>query len=198
MKRYYADPEKHREQKRKDHAKHRKQRNASMRQRYRDNAEDFKENVRIWQVNNQHLVQQYKSGYKRRMRRESPEFVLAERLRARIRASVVSMGYDKRSRTAEILGCTWEHFKAHIESLFVPGMSWENISQWHLDHHVPLCSARDLKDVYALNHWTNIKPLWIRDNLSKGARVPVEPLVPTVGSRPKVLQAAKRSPRRRA
>ncbi len=71
--------------------------------------------------------------------------------------------------TAEILGCTWEFFRDYIEEQFRDGMTWDNYGRegWHLDHIIPLYSAKTDKEVYRLNHYTNLQPLWAEDNLKK-------------------------------
>lgn len=80
-------------------------------------------------------------------------------------------GYSKTTSTMAILGCDFETFKAHIESNFKEGMSWENRSEWHIDHHVPLSSAKTKEDVMKLGHYTNLNPLWSIDNLKKGSKI---------------------------
>lgn len=80
-------------------------------------------------------------------------------------------GYCKTSSTMEIIGCDFETFKAHIESKFKEGMSWENRSEWHIDHHIPLSSAKTKEEVIKLGHYTNLNPLWSIDNLKKGSKV---------------------------
>ena len=62
------------------------------------------------------------------------------------------------------VGCTKDEFKAHIESQFVEGMTWDNwtVDGWHIDHIIPLAKG-------GTNHYTNLQPLWAIDNLSKGS-----------------------------
>jgi hypothetical protein len=47
-------------------------------------------------------------------------------------------------------------------------MTWENRSEWHLDHKIPISWAKSEEMVYKLNHYTNFQPLWAKDNISKG------------------------------
>jgi hypothetical protein len=70
-----------------------------------------------------------------------------------------------------MLGCSYEDFKLHIEAQFVSGMSWENRSEWHLDHIIPVSSAINEDDLIRLNHYTNFQPLWAVDNLKKSNKL---------------------------
>lgn len=71
-------------------------------------------------------------------------------------------------------GCTSDFLFKYIESLFEPGMNWGNygLKGWHIDHIKPLTSfdLTDLEQQKAAIHYTNLQPLWARDNLSKGAK----------------------------
>ena len=66
----------------------------------------------------------------------------------------------------EVVGCTIEEFKSHIESLWLDGMTWDNRTlgvgrtAWHLDHIIAVKDGGG-------NHYTNIQPLWCVDNLRK-------------------------------
>lgn len=72
------------------------------------------------------------------------------------------------------LGYTVEDLKRHLERQFLPGMSWENMGEWHVDHIVPLKSFAyktvddaEFKAAWAL---TNLRPLWAVSNMKKHAR----------------------------
>lgn len=87
-------------------------------------------------------------------------------------------GTVKNTRLVDLLGCSINDFKRHIESQFTEGMTWDNYthSGWHMDHIVP-CNAFDLTDQEQQKlcfHYTNLQPLWARDNLVKGAKLPHE------------------------
>ena len=78
----------------------------------------------------------------------------------------------KAEHSLDLIGCTPVELKAYIESKFLPGMSWENRRQWHIDHITP-CAAFDLVDPEQQRlcfHFTNLQPLWAIDNLSKGKK----------------------------
>lgn len=96
-----------------------------------------------------------------------PLYAITTRVRGLIRAKIKSGGFTKKSRAGAILGCEWIAFKEHIERQFTKGMSWGNIREIHLDHIVPLSTAKTEADVIALNHFTNIRPMWAVDNMRK-------------------------------
>ncbi|NCA30812.1 MAG: HNH endonuclease, partial [Chitinophagia bacterium] len=78
------------------------------------------------------------------------------------------------NRTSELLGCSLQDFKLYIESLWTKGMNWNNYGKfgWHLDHIQP-CASFDLTDPSQQKkcfHYSNIQPLWAKDNWSKGSR----------------------------
>lgn len=122
--------------------------------------------------------QSYIDGNRRRTNQRvktDPVFALSRRIRSLIYIRIYSGGYTKRSKSQEILGCTWPEFKQHIECQFTLGMSWDRLGEIHLDHIIPLATARNEDDVIRLNHFTNIRPLWAKDNLSKGAKLSWQP-----------------------
>lgn len=69
----------------------------------------------------------------------------------------------------DILGCSTEELKKYLEKHFRDGMSWENYGDWHLDHITPLKEAKTKKEIFNLNHYTNLQPLWAKENLKKNA-----------------------------
>lgn len=71
----------------------------------------------------------------------------------------------------DLLGCTWETLKDHMESQFTNGMSWGNRGEWHVDHIIPLSTGKTIDEVKRLCHYSNLQPLWAVDNLKKGAKI---------------------------
>ena len=66
------------------------------------------------------------------------------------------------------IGCSRLALKRHIEERFTRGMIWENYGQWEVDHIIPLSSGSNLSEAIKLCHYTNLQPLWKRENLIKG------------------------------
>jgi hypothetical protein len=81
-------------------------------------------------------------------------------------------GYTKKSKTYDIIGCSFEEFKIHLESMFSEWMNWGNKGMyngefncgWDIDHIIPISSAKTEEDIIRLNHYTNIQPLCSKIN----------------------------------
>jgi hypothetical protein len=94
-------------------------------------------------------------------------------LRNRLRIFINTKSFSKKNKTFDIVGCTPEVLKEHIEKQFVEGMSWNNYGfyGWHIDHIIPLYYAKTEEDMYKLCHYTNLQPLWAKDNWRKNKRL---------------------------
>jgi hypothetical protein len=102
---------------------------------------------------------------------KDPLFKFKHNTRALIWQIFKSKKIKKDSTCEKILGCTFEHFIKHIEMQFHPGMSWDNRSEWHLDHIIPIGSAKTFEKVIELNHYTNLRPLWADENRKKSDKI---------------------------
>ena len=160
----------------------------------------------FWQYHPAHLNGEYwlspeafatkkakKNARRRERRATDPLYVLKCRLRDRVSKSLKRKGFKKNTNTALLLGCAYEEFKAYTEARLPPGMTWETfLSDGHLDHIVPLDAAKTEEDVYALNHFTNLRPMWGPDNLAKNATLPEEHELPD-NLHPKVREILERA-----
>jgi hypothetical protein len=80
-----------------------------------------------------------------------------------------------RSKKIEVvLGYTVDDLKLHLEKQFLPGMSWQNFSEWQIDHITParFFNFSSIDDAEFREFWalSNLRPLWSSDNASKGAK----------------------------
>ena len=99
-------------------------------------------------------------------------FYLKTILRKRLLNALKAKHTEKQISAIELIGCSIEFLKLHLEKQFKPGMTWENRILWHVDHIRP-CSKFNLiniKEQKLCFHYTNLQPLWANENLSKGNR----------------------------
>ncbi len=112
-------------------------------------------------------------SYKKEKRKNDVHFKLADWLRNRIRDAL--KGNFKAGSAVKDLGCSIEELKQRLEQQFKSGMTWENHSfkGWHIDHIKPLASfdLTNRKQFLEACHYTNLQPLWAKENLSKGTKI---------------------------
>ena len=126
----------------------------------------YNDNVRLENPNHKSLER--KKHYQKY--KNDPIYSLIKRFRNGIYRSLRT---NKTKCSLEILGCTQEEFKIHIESQFTEDMSWDRLSEIHIDHILPISSAQTIEELYKLNHYTNLQPLWAKDNLSKYNKIDI-------------------------
>lgn len=131
-----------------------KERKRALNKAYREaNKSYYKEKINNW--------------FKTR-KQADPLFKLKQNIKSSIARSFLKNKLYKNTRTTQILGCSFEELKLHLESQFEPWMNWENrggnvVTQpdttWDVDHIIPLDSAEIEEDIIRLNHYTNLRPL---------------------------------------
>lgn len=111
----------------------------------------------------------------RERRRTDPFLRLRDAIRGSVRAYLGSKK-TRKSATFEIVGCTPQFLREHLQKQFKPGMTWENYgSHWHVDHRIPLASGNSAEEIMGLSHWTNLQPLEALENILKSDKIPFDP-----------------------
>ena len=102
--------------------------------------------------------------------RADENFKVSHTIRGILNRTLVATNGKKSGTTFDVLGYTKEDLVSHIERQFSKGMSWENYGEWHIDHIVPVSwhVKNGEKDPKVINALTNLRPLWAKDNFSKG------------------------------
>ena len=103
--------------------------------------------------------------------KNDPEYRLRMLLRARFRKALKSKNIKKKSHVLELTSCSIGFLKNYLSKKFKKGMSWENRGVWHIDHRKP-CASFDLsneEDQRKCFHYTNLQPLWGKENMEKSA-----------------------------
>ena len=111
----------------------------------------------------------YMTEYAKTRRQKDPLYNFFHSIRSQAVRVVKQVGLGKKpTNTFKWVGCSPEQLKAHIESLFLEGMTWDNYGKygWHVDHIRPVSSFKP-EEWEQINHYTNLQPLWWQDNLSK-------------------------------
>lgn len=140
------------------------------RQQYLKHYEKRKQKSLEYRQKNREVLSAKSAEYTKRRRQNDMLFAIKDRLASRVRDSLSAKGLSKKSRTEEMLGCSIEEFKTHVQRQFLRGMSWENSSLWHIDHIVPCASASDEGELTALFHFTNLRPAWAKENRVKSSK----------------------------
>jgi hypothetical protein len=147
----------------------------SRREYYRKNPEKHKAVVKEYEKNNLTAVRARQRNRHSIRIKSDAEYKIVKRLRCRLNSALKASGARKTKGTEDLLGCSIVFFKSYTESKFLYGMNWGNYTffGWHIDHIKP-CASFDLTNEDEQKkcfHYTNLQPLWWRDNLTKGAKI---------------------------
>jgi hypothetical protein len=141
------------------------------------NKERIKEKYNI----NKEKYNKIRNEKRKELMKTNSLYKLKHNVRTLISHSILRKKFRKNSKTANILGCSFEEFKLHLESKFESWMSWDNYGNpkdniyeqcktWDIDHIIPIDSAETIEDVIRLCHYTNLQPLcsyhnrWVKSN----------------------------------
>lgn len=160
--------------------------NEKLRNKYKENPEIQKERSKKWlQTNEENFKKSYikrnkkwveKNLDKRReyLNKYSKEKLKNDtlfKLKRNVRIRINKFIKNKKESSLQIIDCSYSFLKEYLENQFKDNMSWDNYGEWHIDHIIPLSSAKTEEEVYKLCHYTNLQPLWAEENLKKGSKV---------------------------
>lgn len=137
---------------------------------FQDNKESIRlRNSKYCAVNNDRINERNKLRY-----HNDSLYRIYTNLKNRIEQALFHADAKDECSARKLLGGDKYEIAKHIEMQFKSGMSWENKSEWHIDHIIPI-SAFDLKDPKQQNncfHFKNLQPLWKTENMKKGKKIP--------------------------
>ena len=130
------------------------------------------EKILKWKEINSDKLKEYSRVYTKKRRQTDELFKLSSNLRNRLNIYLRSKKIKKNNLTFEIIGLHPEKLKDYLEKKFTEGMSWDKLGlEIHIDHIKPLSIAKTESEVYELCHYTNLQPLWAKDNWIKNNRI---------------------------
>lgn len=144
---------------------------------YTKNREKELLRMKEYRENNKQYFQEYRKKYQKNYennRYENDiEYKLSKNIRRRVSLFLQSNNISKTNKTFDIVGCVPQQLKEHLQSQFKDNMSWDNYGYygWHIDHIIPLSSAKTEEEIYKLCHYTNLQPLWAEENIKKGGKI---------------------------
>ena len=147
---------------------------------YIENQKIIIDRVKIWGNNNKNKVVQYKKNYVEKNRdfinakmvqRKKDDPIL--KLKMLYRAKTNKILGSNREATFDLIGCSPSELKTYLEKQFKDGMCWENhgLFGWHIDHIIPLSSAKNDDELKKLCHYSNLQPLWAIENIVKRDKI---------------------------
>lgn len=150
------------------------------RARRNQNAAVWNAKAQQWRKENKAKLSSYNKEYASSHRKQinqrvrkhyasDPTYAIAMRLRARLYEMVTKAGTSRAGRFQELIGVSRDTLLSRLENQFLPGMSWDNMGEWHIDHIRP-CASFDLTDPAQQRecfHCDNLQPLWAEDNWAK-------------------------------
>ena len=124
-----------------------------------------------WYINNKEHIIKGGNLYRNTRLKTDVNYKLLQY--ARTSVYLATNGRKGKERTIDLLGCTIEEYKRHLESHFKLGMTWENrgrkVGCWQVDHRIPLSffKLNDVTEKKQAFNYTNCQPLWFEENMNK-------------------------------
>ena len=162
---------------------------------YKENKEAISTRRKVWYAENAETIRPIEAAKQREIRKTDKHkaykanYRKEHRVEENMRSALCNCvaGRQKNSKTFEYIGMTVEEFRTYLSSLWTEGMNWDNYGNpygdhtycWHIDHITPLThfsfsSLTGHKLEQALHkawHYSNLQPLWAKENISKGGRL---------------------------
>lgn len=180
VKKYYEEHKEEIKQKRKDYfkkynKKYRENHREQLKKYNQDNKDKFKQYKKKYRENHKEKIQEYDSQYRKQRKTNDYLFKMNHQIRNLIRISFKRKSYIKANKTEEILGCKMEYFINYLiktyENNYNEKWEWDYLKNTHIDHIIPLSTAKSEKDIIKLNHYTNLQLLKAEDNMQKSDKL---------------------------
>ena len=177
---YEANKEKIAERK-KAYCEANKEKIAEQKKAYREaNKEKLAEQRKAYCEANKEKIAKRKNAYVKQRLVKDPLFRLKYNYRRSCIRAFNSINQQKNVNSLKLLGLkTWQELAEHLEPQFYDHpktgekMTFDNhgFHGWHIDHIIPLSSAKTEEEIIKLCHYTNLQPLWAEENLAKSNKI---------------------------
>jgi hypothetical protein len=138
----------------------------------KERAKYNKKYMKKWRILHCKEIKEYRNKYLKNKRETDINFKLLCNLRTRLNHALKTN--IKSKRTLKLLGCNTEFFKKYYQDKFSKGMTWNKVmnGEIQIDHIIPCCKFDLSKpsEQTICFHYTNLQPMWAKDNIKKGGR----------------------------
>lgn len=139
---------------------------------YKNNKLKIQKYKKEYAKNNKKYLANYFRKYQRFRRAFDDLHKFKMQIRHLVWLSFNKNGEIKSKKTEEILGCDLDFFISYLLETYKKnyGVDYVDKEKVHIDHIIPLATAKTEEDVIKLCHYTNLQLLKAKDNLKKGAK----------------------------
>ena len=145
--------------------------NQNMIEHYEQKKEHYKIIQKLYRKENKEKINKIAKSYNKVRMKNDILFKLKHNLRVRIKEYMKSKNIKTTNKTFDFVGCTPEILREHLENSFDSKMTWENYGKWEIDHKIPLSQGTTVDELYKLNYFRNLQPMWKHENIKKGAQL---------------------------
>lgn len=146
-----------------------RERKQELNKKRKEKKEKYSISKKLWIKNNPEKIKEMNINRNKNMNSLQK---LKNNMRNSIRMYIQREGFIKKSKTEDILGCSFNDLKSYLESKFETWMTWENYGKfngefncgWDIDHIIPLSSVSTEAEIISLNHYSNLQPLCSKVN----------------------------------
>lgn len=130
----------------------------------KDNYVKYNEYYRNYYKNNKEKIKQYISS-----KLKDNKYRMKKQVRNMLYDSFKRKNKIKRESAEQLLGCDLDFFVSYLLQTYKKtyGIEWDTVEKVHIDHIVPLASAKTEEDIVKLCYYTNLQLLKAEDNLKK-------------------------------
>lgn len=161
---------------------HKEETRKQWQQYYAAHKEELAEKQKKYSIEHPERHLRYRNKHRDEIRRKQkertsrdPVYAFKRRQQYSVRKIFEKFGEVKKSKTSEILGCTPDFLYQYLIKTFERnyGCPWENryLTEVHIDHIIPIGSAKTIEEAKKLSNYKNLQLLKARDNLSKSNKI---------------------------
>jgi hypothetical protein len=124
-------------------------------------------------MSKQKLNKEHRNELQKLKRQEDKLYKIKYQVKNLINNSFVRRKYRKNSHTQEIVGIDLETLYIYLLKTYKDnyGIELNETNDVHIDHIIPLSTARTEEEIIKLCHYTNLQLLKAEDNIKKGNKV---------------------------